>query len=645
MQGKGWLPGGTVTLTATDGSTQYDGGSVQVPDSGEWEHRFTVGDVPPGDYEMVFKEDLDGCELVVTQLFTIEASSADTEPPTVSWVKPAGNGQYYPTASGTVELEVAVTDNVGIELVELWRLDGGNQEWIGITTFSSPPYQASIAVDTLSLKWNQMFARVKDTAGNYAAESIFIYRLNPTISLDTIEGSRGTEVTATGSGWLPEDTVIISLGDPANEITQVIVDTEGNFKKKFPIPPNAVIGAQKVIATTANGFWGAEAAFQVVEAVDLSIDSVSPVQVLEGQDLVKDKATAIKVVIRKRGSGTVNNVSVRANIASYATTRFHVAEPSNMRPRSYELIADSTTYPLKFAANETTKTIYFFDDQFTPTGSTFKVTTTVDHFEAISESNENNNIKASEPVHVYDTKWSGPLHPNLEIHYFPVDWGNTDPATFDSFYEYSNEFIKGVFPIAEERFKASKTKDIYDTSPFRDTRLINKDDDPKRLSRNEFSAWIIASMSELRTLHPTVDRFVAVVPPRWFADHTTFGSEDNLGRNVHPGGLVDLFRMKDLLIVESHVGATRYALPNALPVTAHELGHSYGLNVECEEYDANCDGIGDRYGVDASPGLWVDKKIPIQPSTSRPILNFMGAWIGENWIHPRTYSKLLQDHK
>ena len=55
--------------------------------------------------------------------------------------------------------------------------------------------------------------------------------------------------------------------------------------------------------------------------------------------------------------------------------------------------------------------------------------------------------------------------------------------------------------------------------------------------------------------------------------------------------------------------------------------------------------IGDRYGVDASSGVWVDKKIPIQPSASRPILNFMGAWIGENWIHSKVYSKLLQDHK
>jgi hypothetical protein len=64
-----------------------------------------------------------------------ETESSDTEPPTVSWVKPEGNRGVYPTTSGTIGLEVSVSDNVGIELVELWRWDEVNQEWVGITTF------------------------------------------------------------------------------------------------------------------------------------------------------------------------------------------------------------------------------------------------------------------------------------------------------------------------------------------------------------------------------------------------------------------------------------------------------------------------------------------------------------------------------
>jgi hypothetical protein len=162
-------------------------------------------------------------------------------------------------------IQSPVTDNVGIELVEFWRLNGVNQEWIGINTFSSPPYQASVEVNALNLGWNQMFARVKDTAGNYAAESTFIYRLMPEITLDTTKGPIDTQVTVRGSGWLPEDTVIISLADPANEVTQATVDNAGNFTARFTVPANAAIGEQKVIAITANGFWETDAIFQVTE--------------------------------------------------------------------------------------------------------------------------------------------------------------------------------------------------------------------------------------------------------------------------------------------------------------------------------------------------------------------------------------------
>jgi hypothetical protein len=165
-----------------------------------------------------------------------ETEESDTEPPTVSWMKPVGNRGVYPTASGTVELEVSTTDNAGIQSVEFYRWDAVNLQVIGITTDSAPPYQASIEVSTLNMKWNQISAVVADTAGNKYEDGIFIYRLMPTITLDTTEGSRGAEVIATGSGWLPGDTVIISLGEAANMVTQATVDNEGNFTAAFTVP-------------------------------------------------------------------------------------------------------------------------------------------------------------------------------------------------------------------------------------------------------------------------------------------------------------------------------------------------------------------------------------------------------------------------
>jgi hypothetical protein len=170
-QGAGWLPGGTVTFTAT-GPTQFTLSPLTVPDSGEWEGNFTLPELPGGDYELVFSENHEGCELAVTQLFTIESeSAADTEPPTVSWVKPDGiirdgDREYYPATKGTIALEVAVSDNAGISSVTFERWDAVNSQLIELGTDTSAPYQASVEVNELNMEWNQINAVAEDTAGN-----------------------------------------------------------------------------------------------------------------------------------------------------------------------------------------------------------------------------------------------------------------------------------------------------------------------------------------------------------------------------------------------------------------------------------------------------------------------------------------------
>jgi hypothetical protein len=242
---------------------------VPVPDSGAWESSVTVLDALAGDYDLVFSENYGGCEIRVMERFTIVTS--DTEPPTVSWVKPVGNREIYPTARGTVELEVSVTDNADIRLVEFVRWDAVNSQFIRITTDSSPAYQASVEVNTLNRAWNQITAVAEDTAGNLTQASLLIYRLMPMIILDLTEGPRDTQVTVQGSGWLPGDTVFIHFAIAANKVAQATVDNEGSFVTKFTVPTNAAIGEQKVIAITANGTWEAGAIFQVTEPGQLSV--------------------------------------------------------------------------------------------------------------------------------------------------------------------------------------------------------------------------------------------------------------------------------------------------------------------------------------------------------------------------------------
>jgi hypothetical protein len=214
-----------------------------------------------------------GCESWRSNITGTKVAGSDTEPPTVSWVKPEGiirfeNRDYYPATKGTVALEVAVNDNTGIRSVLFERFDEVNQQLVELTIDSSAPYQASVEVNTLSMEWNQIRAVAEDTAGNLTHATLLIFRLNPTITLDLTEGSRGTEVTVQGSGWIAGDIVSIQFAESGNEVAQATVDTEGNFTTTFTVPADAPFGEKKVLATTTNGFWQTDAIFQVTEPKD-----------------------------------------------------------------------------------------------------------------------------------------------------------------------------------------------------------------------------------------------------------------------------------------------------------------------------------------------------------------------------------------
>jgi lysophospholipase L1-like esterase len=92
----------------------------------------------------------------------------------------------------------------------------------------------------------------------------------PTIALDPTEGLPGTEVTATGSGWTAGEIVIIQFaisrfGDNLtfSEVAQAPVGDDGSFETTFTVPPDAPIGAQKVIAGTAAVSQQTDAVFRV----------------------------------------------------------------------------------------------------------------------------------------------------------------------------------------------------------------------------------------------------------------------------------------------------------------------------------------------------------------------------------------------
>jgi hypothetical protein len=362
--------------------------------------------------------------------------------------------------------------------------------------------------------------------------------------------------------------------------------------------------------------------------VDLSIDSVAPVQSVEGQDLVRDKATAVKAVIHKRGTGTANDVAIQAEVGAALFTQFYVADYANVDPTTYALLADNFAYPLDFPMGEITKTVYFFADTLAPTGDTFSASARVDPAGTIDEMDEGNNTANSGVVPVHDTQWppaSG--SPDLNIFYFPVDWMHT--ARFNYFCDRANDFFLGVYPIAEKRFQPQKA-----TITHGNTAIYRGLDG--RLNKYEISVWALRQVAELMLMQPTADHYVAVVPDDWFATNTS-------GSLAGVRGIA--FPNLSLVVAETMLPSR----PNGPASVLHEVGHGCGLRTETEEYD---DSPVDQplWGNYADNGLWVDKKIPIlvdpddpPDSVERMIRCFMGRYEAsrEWWIDAEDYTHLL----
>jgi TolB protein len=361
--------------------------------------------------------------------------------------------------------------------------------------------------------------------------------------------------------------------------------------------------------------------------IDLAIESVIPVQVIEGAPLVRGKATAIKVVVRKTGSEPVNNVSVRVSAGSFVSTQFYVAEPANM-DEFHTLIAPNAQYPLNFGPGESSKTVYFFGNGFMPYGNSYQVEAVVDHLKEIEESNEENNRLQSEPVAVQDVRW-GIISSNLHIHYFPYGWDDEALPGFAAFYHDSTAFIKSLFPVSENRFTPARSDSILPVDPC-----------PRigRFSADELQLCALILMGIMTLAHPTADRYVAVVPPNWFRNETDIP-------NTLGGSWWESIARLTVLFAEIVPETT----PNGLRpmIAAHEVGHTYNLPATVpdgcrEDYD-DCNPLrigfpgceyppGSPYllGSQAARGVWVDRRMLIQPGDGRYVFSIMGTGVPAN---------------
>ena len=124
------------------------------------------------------------------------------------------------------------------------------------------------------------WVRVKSEAGStsFLAENFFIIE-DAFISLNTIDGPVGTQVTIDGRGFYAGRTVELVyyniVGDP---IASVAASAEGKFSYNYIIPASAG-GIHRITATNAEGNY-AEAEFEVVPELSLNLASAGPSELL-----------------------------------------------------------------------------------------------------------------------------------------------------------------------------------------------------------------------------------------------------------------------------------------------------------------------------------------------------------------------------
>lgn len=361
--------------------------------------------------------------------------------------------------------------------------------------------------------------------------------------------------------------------------------------------------------------------------IDLSIVSVEAVQVIEGVDfLIRDKPTAIKVVIQKIGSGSVNDISVSVNHESTTLTSFFVYDGGN----GSFLTLNNEDLPFDFQSNETTKTVYFFDDNLTPRDSTYIVSAVVDYNDKIQELDElNNEMGIAVPLPVYESSLGGN---ELYVHYIRGDW--SDEIAFKDFYESSNEYLLGVYPISPMNFAPNKSdyiEIVTINSIFRGENGV--------FDRTGLANYLNLAAISLKVVHPTADKFIVSLPPDWFIKNTLF--LDSKGNRLIVKGFATEYGW--VAMVTGQDSPTLISAGGG-KTTAHELAHLYKMYVPWEDFDKDHDLIPDPgiIGDRATSGLWVDKRFVVD-ALNRQIFSFMGASIGNvgYWINEEDYNCLF----
>lgn len=365
--------------------------------------------------------------------------------------------------------------------------------------------------------------------------------------------------------------------------------------------------------------------------VDLSIVEVKPIQVLEDVDfnndgyidLVAGKATAVKVIVES--TGAVENVRVVLNFNQKDFGEFAIYKSWNVDDKFKFKSYSQKKLDFEDASQ---RIIYFFPDNPHKSPGNHLISAEVIPPSTVEDINDSNNFMSNE-VMVYDTLWDeGSGFPNLRVYYISSDWNSPDDPAYTKYYRESSYYLQSVLPVSPQRFEVwANTKWSGDSTDFRNLGSNNDD----LLDNIEFMLWAMYLEKKLKLAAPTVDRFINVMPAKWFKNFTSQLKDYSGARFSSAPNLV--FAQVNNLSRET----------SRVKTSTHEIGHSYGLRPNCEEYDpcnpARVDGIGNAVHY----GLWIEERMLMNYQSNHHVYCFMGSLeaLVDYWIDSECYENLF----
>ncbi|MFH1664118.1 MAG: CARDB domain-containing protein, partial [archaeon] len=318
-----------------------------------------------------------------------------------------------------------------------------------------------------------------------------------------------------------------------------------NYQKEyyfFVDAPDEIGDHNLSVRVFMNGGWvDDQTTYQIYPLdLDLKINFIKAIQVIEDVDLVAGKATAVKVGVNN------TNDSNEENWVKLTLT-FNGIDKNQTK---------------KFVGDY--NFIFYVDNPYEEAGD-YTISAEIDPNEVYKERDENN-IKEQDVI-VKDVK-------ETHIVYVPVDFDESlsgSIVNFDDLKEKINQhhdFLLSVFPYSDEKTQKRIVENTYCT--VKGFGSCIKDWNSNSLGLNE-SLILNLLLLQLNKFAITLKehRVVGILPNNWHDFHGIYK-----GTAGQFGDLGYLNFINNSVVVEKDFNS----------VTAHELGHTYGL---CDNYKAN----------------------------------------------------------